>query len=190
MSTHDKQTDEELALLARQDQAAFGVLVERYSERLSRYARRLTRLADDDIYDVLQNVFLKAYRGLAGYNSDLAFSSWIYRITHNESISFLRKNKHALKQVSLEEDLITSSRNEDEEAVSSFDIDQTKQKVSEAINFLPEKYKTILVLYYFEEASYEMISDIMQLPPGTVATRIRRAKKKLESLLANHRQDL
>lgn len=191
MPKRQSQSDSELAILARADQAAFGVLVERYSPKLMRYARRLTRLSDDDLYDVLQNTFLKAYRGLAGYNPELSFSSWMYRIAHNESISFLRKYKHALKQISVEADeLVVQKLAEETNLVQEAESKQNKAKIIELMDDLPEKYRTILVLYYFEDANYETISDIMQLPPGTVATRLRRAKKKLAELLAKHRHDL
>lgn len=191
MSERQSQSDNELAVLARTDQDAFGVLVERYSPKLMRYARRLTRLSDDDLYDVLQNTFLKAYRGLAGYNPELSFSSWMYRIAHNESISFLRKHKHALRQVSVEADeLVVQKLTEDTNVIQEAESKHNQAKIIELMDALPEKYRTILVLYYFEDANYETISDIMQLPPGTVATRLRRAKKKLAEVLAEYRHDL
>jgi len=86
-------TDEELVKLALEDQAVFLWLVERYRAKLLRYINRLTNVNDDDAEDILQDVFIKVYLNLNDFNGDLKFSSWIYRITHNQVISRHRRLK-------------------------------------------------------------------------------------------------
>ena len=90
LGTIDSHPDEEIVAISLQRKEVFGVLVRRYEERLSRYLRRLGVFRKEDVEDVLQNVFLKAYRNLNAFDQRLKFSSWIYRIAHNETVSFFR----------------------------------------------------------------------------------------------------
>ena len=84
-------TDEALVEAALQEQALFGEIVLRYQDKLARYITRLGIRNSDDRDDVLQDIFVKVYRNLNGFDTTLSFSSWIYRIAHNEAISWYRK---------------------------------------------------------------------------------------------------
>ena len=181
-------SDSELATQSLRDPERFAFLVERYSAKLFRYVGRVTRLPIDHLEDIVQDIFLKAYRGLASYNPQLPFSSWIYRIAHNESISFLRKHKHNLHVASLDIDdrIVAHLADVQQDAIDTF----TKKKVNDALAQLPEKYAAVLVLYFFEDKDYESISDILKVPAGTVATRLRRGKQKLNQLLSEYSSDL
>jgi RNA polymerase sigma-70 factor (ECF subfamily) len=89
MTNHDvTRADEDIVGDALVHKEAFALLVLRYQERLARYLRRLGVMRREDMEDVLQNVFLKTYRNLNEFDRQLKFSSWIYRITHNEAMSF------------------------------------------------------------------------------------------------------
>ena len=181
-------SDSALATQSLRDPKQFAFLVERYSAKLFRYVGRVTRLPVDHIEDIVQEIFLKAYRGLASYNPQLQFSSWIYRIAHNESISFLRKHKHNLHAASLDIDdrIVAHLADVQQEMIDTF----TKKKVNDALAKLPEKHAAVVVLYFFEDKDYESISDILKVPIGTVATRLRRGKQKLNQLLSEYSSDL
>ena len=84
-------SDEELVSLTIADKQQFGVLIERYEQKLTRYVTRLGVKNPDDQLDVMQEVFLKIYKNLNGFDTKLSFSSWAYRIAHNEAISWYRK---------------------------------------------------------------------------------------------------
>src|SRR4051812_15110229 len=86
-------TDEQLVAECKKDQQYFAVLVERYVPKLTHYIRRRSLATSDDIEDLLQNIFIKVYRNINEYDTSLLFSSWIYRIAHNEMIDWYRKEK-------------------------------------------------------------------------------------------------
>lgn len=177
-------TDQQLVILARFDPEAFSGIVSRYSDKLKRYIHRISRVSSEEAEDIVQEIFIKAYLNLNSYDEDLSFSSWIYRIAHNECISqFRKRTSRGLDQ---QYDL-------DSEAVSRLisnlsperDIDDVLRKefVTNVLDQLPEKYRSVLVLRYLEDKSYEEISDIMQKSPGTVATLLSRAKKACHTII-------
>jgi RNA polymerase sigma-70 factor (ECF subfamily) len=180
-------TDEELVIECKKDQQHFAILVERYVPKLTHYIRRRSLATSDDIEDLLQNIFIKVYRNINEYNVSLLFSSWIYRIAHNEMIDWYRKEKRRAT-LSLDDeaqDIVSKLFTEDDH-VTRFSNAEQKKLVTDAVNTLDEKYKDILLLRFFEEKSYEEIADILQIPPGTVAVRINRAKKQLEKTLSTY----
>lgn len=185
MSLEPLHTDEEIVALAITQKEFFGVLVERYEEKLTRYIRRLGVRSSEDIEDVLQEVFLKAYRYLNDFDTTLSFSSWIYRIAHNEAISFYRK-LHVRPEGHLIDDgdealsLVDSGERSNE---FEFDISLNSVEVKNALSKLEQKYRDVVVLRYFEHKEYEEISDILKIPTGSVGTLIHRAKKRMKTLL-------
>ncbi len=180
-------TDEKLIIECKKDQQHFAVLIERYIPKLTHYIRRRSLATSDDIEDLLQNIFIKVYRNINEYDTSLLFSSWIYRIAHNEMIDWYRREKRRTT-LSLDDEAqdIVSKLFTEEDHVARFSHAEQKQLVIDAVNTLDEKYKDILLLRFFEEKSYEEVADILQIPAGTVAVRINRAKKQLEKNLTKH----
>ncbi|MEI7512091.1 MAG: sigma-70 family RNA polymerase sigma factor [Candidatus Uhrbacteria bacterium] len=179
-----ERTDEEIVAASLVRREAFGLLVNRYQDRLTRYIRRLGVSRSEDIEDVLQDVFLKAYRNLNDFDQGLRFSSWIYRIAHNTAMSFFRAKRVRPEGMLVddgEEALahVKSDLNIEIEAERNCDAEQLRA----ALGILDAKYRDILVLRYFEQRDYGEISDILQIPEGTVATLIHRAKKRLHDVL-------
>lgn len=172
-------TDSQLIERAKVDPDSFAPLVDRYQERLFRFAKRISYFPNEDTEDIIQEVFIKVYRNLNNYDPDLKFSTWIYQITRHTVIDAIRK-KHARPQ---------NVRLEDEEMVNIFragtDIEQETiirdhlDKVKNIIDSLPYKYKEVMVLRFLEEKSYEEIMDIIKKPKGTVASLINRGRKLL-----------
>lgn len=170
--------DEAIAKEALRDPEAFGTLMERYEAPLSRYIRRISSFPPDDVEDVLQEAFIKAYRHLREFDGKSRFSSWIYRIVRNQTIDTARK-KHLKTTVSIEEhDLANLLR---DEADPEGDLARKEElgRVEDAIRSLPDTYRDALVLRFLEEKSYEEIMDILHVPKGTVATLIRRGRALL-----------
>lgn len=174
-------TDTELVKLTLADQDNFVYLVNRYKGKLLSYIRRLTNVSDDDAEDILQEVFIKVYLNLNDFNKNLKFSSWIYRITHNQVISGHRKLKarpegyavnlddQAAKNLMAEIDI--------KGQVDNKILQQTINSVLEKIN---QKYRDVLVLKFLEEKSYQEISDILKKPLGTVASLMNKAKHEFK----------
>lgn len=180
-------SDEAIVVECKKDPEYFAVLVERYVPKLTRYIRRRSLATSDDIDDLLQNIFIKVYRNINEYNSSLLFSSWIYRITHNEMIDWYRREKRRVT-LSLDDDAqdIISKLISEDDQTARFSNEEQKQYIINTLNKLDEKYKEILLLRFFEEKSYEEIADILKIPAGTVAVRINRAKKQLQKSLTSY----
>jgi RNA polymerase sigma-70 factor (ECF subfamily) len=180
MSPLEQLSDEAIVEQVRSvDQELYALLVERYQHKLLRYAESL--LHDEHrAADVVQESFIKAFINLQGFDTKKKFSSWIYRIVHNEAMNSIKKYQ---KEVSLPEDFEFAS-SEDIEA--NFEQQELVAAVRTHLKKLPLIYAEPLALRYLEEKSYEEISDILHLPPGTVATRINRAKTLMKHLCQNH----
>lgn len=181
-------TDEQIARRALADKEAFGEIITRYEAKLGRYLARLGIAVPEDREDVLQNAFVKAYRNLNGFDPDLPFSSWMYRIAHNEAMSFFRA-KRARPSVTLDEDGATLFAELKDEQADTTEVAETRlssAELAKALASIDQKYRDVLTLRYFEERSYADISDILQVPIGTVSTLVHRAKRAVREALPHH----
>lgn len=162
----------------------FAVLIERYALPLARYARRLGVSRSEDVDDLLQEVFLKTYQNLNAFDSTLSFSTWIYRIMHNESISFFRKRNIRPEGNMVEDsDAVLALIRDEDDLREHLEKQSDGEHVHRALDKIDFKYKEILVLRFFEQREYAEISDILQIPMGSVATLVHRAKKALRKEL-------
>lgn len=176
------QNDEQLvAVIREKDQELYGEIIRRYKTKLTHYLRKFIYDADE-LEDVLQTVFIKSYQNLFGFNIEKKFSSWIYRIAHNEAINHLKKNSH--RSIPFDE---VEFKIVDDKIDLDGHIDRhlLKEKFGEYLNQLKLKYREPIILYYFEEKSYEEISDILRMPTSTVGTLIRRGKEQLKAKIEN-----
>jgi len=180
-----QKTDEELVALTFKSQDYYAFLVSRYEAKIMRYILRISSFSKEDAEDILQEIFIKVYKNLNDFDQRLKFSSWIYRIAHNEVISHYRKMKSRPKLVTTEADewLKTIAGNDNLEK----DLDRkfTSQGIRNILSKMDLKYKEVLALRYLEEKDYREISDILEKPMGTVATLINRAKKKFKEESSN-----
>lgn len=178
-----KSDDEDLVVAARHDPEAFGKLMERYEAPLTRYLMRLTGWAGEEVEDILQEAFIKAYRNLNDYDSSLKFSAWMYRITHNQAIDILRRQTASpvRSEWSLEDvaRLVPATHDTQAELLNK----ERLEDVRRAIGSLPERYREVLILRFLEEKSYEEIMDILKMPKGSVATAVSRGRALLDGLL-------
>lgn len=173
----DKLSDEKLVEMTLKNQDDFLYLVNRYKGKLGSYIRRLTNIKAEDAEDILQEVFIKVYLNLNDFNSDLKFSSWVYRIAHNQVISNYRKAKARPEgyAVDIEDNLIYRLASEVDIAGET-DKKLRKETIITILSGLEEKYREVLILKFLEEKNYQEISDILKKPLGTVASLINRAK--------------
>lgn len=166
------------------DQDFFYCIVRSYEGQLRAYISRLTNVSQDEIEDILQEAFIKIYHNINSYDLDYKFSTWLYRIVRNETISYWRKNKKRLEDVQLDisEDFINTLK-ADTDLQKEVDQDFVKENVEKAINKLSFKYREVIILRYIEDRDYQDISDILQKPVNTVGTLLSRAKKELKIIL-------
>ena len=180
----EQKSDEELAQLILLDKDYFLYLARRYEAKLLRYIIRISGVAHEEAEDILQDVFIKVYKNINNFDPDLKFSSWIYRITRNETISHHRKKESKLDKMKVDiEDNYLENISSDLNLEKEVDLQYLKERIEKALSKLEPKYSEVLILKFIEEKDYREISDILQKPMGTVATLINRAKGKLKEEL-------
>jgi len=171
-------SDEQIIEVVRvENKGLYSEIIKRYQSKLSHYLRKFI-YNPDELEDVLQTVFIKTYKNLFSFNMNKKFSSWIYKIAHNEAINYIRKNS-ASHQVSLDKvEYQIIDKNID--LGKNFDQILLKKQIENSLSQLKLKYREPLILFFFEQKSYEEISDILRIPKSTVGTLISRGKKMLK----------
>jgi len=181
------KTDQELVLAVLKDKHAFSEIVHRYEAPIRRYVRRLGCM-ESDLDDALQETFIKVFTNINDYDPSLKFSSWLYRIAHNETISLFRKKNvqpHVLNLSTEDTEEFFEQLADDTDFLKLVEKRDDSRIVHEILSGLDAKYREVFVLRFLEEKSYTEISDILKIPEGTVATLIGRGKKKLKTALEN-----
>ena len=185
--------DNDLVKAVREgDSEKYAEIIERYQGKLFVYIFRLVGNREE-AEDLLQDVFIKTYRNLNSFDAERKFSSWIYRIAHNEAVNYIKRK--SLKRfipwesITSIKDKLESSSSSEEGADEKWLRKETSQEVEKAILKLPLKYRQVLTLRYYSDKSYEEISEVLGRPVNTVGTLINRAKKKLAEELKELNED-
>ena len=165
----------------------FKILMERYEAKITRYARKFL-YHPDDIKDIVQEVFIKAFVNIKSFDTRFRFSPWIYRIAHNEFINALKKKKSE-KVSFIDFDFLFPHPAAKETADSDVDRQDLRRLLDESLEKLPMKYREPLVLYYFEEMNYREIAEVMRLPVATVGIRLQRGRSMLKGKLEQVEQN-
>lgn len=176
-------SDEELvALIIKKDKDLFGELIDRYEAKLTRYVMRFTQ-HNDDVADIIQIVFIKAYMNLKSFDVARSFNSWIYRIAHNESVTHLKK-RGGEKVSFIDFDTFFPHPFSPESAEEKAFEREIRELLDTSLNQLSLKYREVLVLYYYDELSYQEIAEVLHIPIATVGVRIKRGKDALQKIIA------
>ncbi|HET6347837.1 MAG TPA: RNA polymerase sigma factor [Candidatus Krumholzibacteria bacterium] len=172
--------DSELVARAQaNDERAFRELIERYHAMA--YAAVRAVLGDrDEVQDVMQMVYLKAYQGLAGFRGDAKFSTWLYQIARREALDV--SSKRRVETVDVEAlELAGPAHNGADVAAHER---SEREWVGAALAELDEAYRTAIELRYMAEKSYEEIAEVMGVPVGTVKTYVHRGKAEMKRILS------
>ncbi len=153
----------------------FELLMEEYQERLYWLIRRMVE-NHDDANDVLQNTFIKVFKNIQKFKEDSKLYTWLYRIASNETFTFLQKQKK-LGFSELSEDQFHQT------AAEYFDPNEIQLKLVSAIARLPDKQKAVFNLRYFDELSYQDMSEILNTSVGALKASYHHAVKKIESFI-------
>ena len=174
-------TDEELALSVQQgDKEKFGFLMERYEKKLFRYGRKFLS-NQDNVEDVVQEIFIKTYQSIQSFDTRQRFSPWIYRIAHNMFVNALKK--HSRNPLSfIDFDTLIAHPVYEETSLTDNERKEVRTMIDKGLDKLSQTYKEILILYYLEELSYKEIADIIRIPIGTVGIRLKRARDALKKV--------
>lgn len=179
MSTNNEQ--ELIALLrntATQD-AGYRLLVRDYGKRLYWQIRKIV-LDHEDADDVLQNVFVKIFKGFHNFKADSKLSTWLFRIAYNESMTFLSNKAKTLKISSQElQDFLVNSL----EADVYFTGDEIQLELQKALATLPDRQKEIFNMRYYDDLKFQDIAKILDLTEGAVKSSYHIAAKKIEAFI-------
>lgn len=171
----------------------FSIIVDRYEKKLMKYIMKISNVDITEAENLLQDVFIKVFKNINWYKNSYKFSSWIYRITFNHIWDNYRKEKNK-KEVSLDEgingdndndniSLLELLEDESKNIVQNIEKKELSKLIKNTIKELDDKYKNVIILKYYENLSYDEISDILEIPYNTVWTLINRAKKQLKKIL-------
>lgn len=177
--------DEEIAGRVQSgDVDAFAILVERYESKMLRYARKFL-FGHEDAQDLVQQVFLKAYVNMKSFNTTRRFSPWLYRIAHNEFLNTIKKRGHE-PILFFDPDTLFPHPIAKERPDREHEDQELRVILEECLHELDAKYREPLILYFFEELSYQEIADIIHIPVSTVGIRLKRGKDKLRRIYDSH----
>ena len=176
------------------DREAFNILITEYQSKIINIAYGI--MGDkEDAYDAAQETFVKIYKSIGTFQGKSSFDTWIYRVTTNMCMDLLRKKSRTIVSVSIDAamdtgedevkaDIPDSAPTPEEQMESS----ETVRLVRDAINGLSDEYRQIITLYDIEGFSYDEIVSILNIPSGTVKSRLSRARKALKKVLSENKE--
>lgn len=175
-----KELDMTVARAQKGDADAFEQLVNTYRDQVFRLALRMCG-NETDADEAAQDAFLSAWKSLPNFRGDSRFSTWLYQLTTHAAIDLLRRQKRRGETDDITEiSVADSAPGPQQQAEQS----ETRQAVRDAMAQLTPEYRQIVVLRFLQELSYEEIAAALKLPPGTVKSRLNRAKAQLRGILA------
>ncbi len=177
--------DNELVRLFKQHidrEKAFTIIVKRYQEKIYWQIRRMV-IRHEDADDVMQHVFIKAWNGLDNFREDAKLYTWLYRIAVNETLTYLEQQK---KRSAVSMDEVGEQLENRLTSEKGYDEKQAMWKLQKAIQQLPEKQRVVFNLRYFEEMSYDQMSEVLETSVGALKASYHHAVKKIEDFILNH----
>ncbi|HJU45535.1 MAG TPA: sigma-70 family RNA polymerase sigma factor [Chitinophagaceae bacterium] len=163
-------------------ESGYTAIIKKYQEKLYWHIRRMV-IDHEDTNDVLQNVFIRVWKGLENFREDAQLYTWLYRIASNESLTFLeqKKKKSAISLNEVEAGLSNTIR-----ADKDFDANKLEWKLQLAIQQLPEKQQIVFNLRYYDEMPYAEMSRVLGTSEGALKASYHHAAKKIEEFILNN----
>ncbi|MDI6807930.1 MAG: sigma-70 family RNA polymerase sigma factor [Candidatus Eisenbacteria bacterium] len=169
------------------EEAAFRALLQKYRARVFSIALRIVS-NDEDARDIAQETFVRVFKSLSQFDQERSFQNWLFRIAVNLSIDLMRKRKFAFFSLSGNKEDGTKDHDIEDQSPTpdvSYESKAGAERFESLIESLPVKYKTLLVLRYKEELSYQEMAEVMGIPMGTIKARLHRGhrilRRKLET---------
>ncbi len=180
--------DNALLILRAQkgEAAAMETLLAQYEKRIYNISLRVTG-NEQDAFDAAQEALIKIYKSIASFRGSASFSSFVYRLTVNTCIDFLRKRKNDISiEASLEDGLSFEDKNNTDDPEKAYLNNDLNGKIQQALQKLDEEHRILIVLKDIQGFSYEEIAQVLKLSMGTVKSRLFRGREKLKKSLANY----
>jgi RNA polymerase sigma factor (sigma-70 family) len=161
---------------------AFTAIIRKYQEKLYWHIRRMV-IEHEDANDVLQNMFIKVWKGLENFREDSQLYTWMYRIATNESLTYLEQlKKRSSVPIDNEENGLSNRLKADK----NFDGNKAEWKLQLAMQELPEKQRAVFNLRYYDEMPYSEMSRVLDTSEGALKASYHHAVKKIEDYILNH----
>lgn len=174
-----KLTDEEvISSIINWNHDNFEIIVDRYWDKIFRYIFYYFKFSKQVTEDLVQEVFLHLWNNLSKFDTTKKFEPWFYRVIHNYCIDWIKTNSKDNQVQCIDE-----STQMDISIIKSIDTKIKQEMIVKLLDILEEETKKALLLYYFEQKSYEDISQILDIPKNTIGTIISRWKKKLKEYI-------
>lgn len=178
-------TDKELLekfRIAGTQHYAFNLIMQKYQQKIYYHIRRLV-IDHDDTNDVVQNTFIKAWKGLNNFREDAQLFTWLYRIATNEALTFIkqRKSKYVSQMGDAEASILNNLV-----ADKGIDVNKLELKLLQAIAKLPEQQRTVFSMRYYDEIKYEDMSQILGVTVGGLKASYHHAVKKIEKMITGN----
>ncbi len=172
------------------DARQFGVLVDRYKDRAFSLASRLLGNREE-AEETVQDAFVRAYRSLAEFRGESQFGTWFYRILYNACVTRITRRRTpaaSLDEITVDggEYVIASA---EQDALEHFAAEERHEILNAELQKLPERYRTALLLFYFQEQRYEEIASILKIPVSSVKTHLFRGRSLLRKRLTERYND-
>ena len=161
---------------------AFTSIIRKYQEKLYWHIRRMV-VDHDDANDILQNVFIRVWKGLENFREDSQLYTWLYRIATNECLTFLEQQK---KRTTVSLSDLEKGLTDKIKADQNFDANKLEWKLQLGIQQLPEKQRIVFQLRYYDEMPYEEMSRVLDTSEGALKASYHHAVKKIEDYITNH----
>lgn len=174
--------DDYIKNLIEKDQIAFRKLVEEYQSKFLTMAYKFTN-DYNDAEDLCQEIFIKVYRNLSGFKNQSKLSTWLYKIAINTCLDWNRRNKPKIFNITNIMDKSVKELSSKHNTEQIIIYKERQQMVHNAVYSLKDKYKTIVILYHFNQLSYKEISFILNIPVKTIETRLYRGRKQIKEQL-------
>jgi len=177
--------DKELLLLFKDTatkEKAYTQIIKKYQEKLYWHIRRMV-VEHEDANDVLQNMFIKVWKGLDNFREDSQLFTWLYRIATNECLTFIEQQKRRSSVSISDEESGLSNRLK---ADKDFDSNKIEWKLQLAMQQLPDKQRAVFNLRYYDEMPYEEMSRVLETSEGALKASYHHAVKKIEDFILNH----
>ncbi|MGB7606098.1 MAG: sigma-70 family RNA polymerase sigma factor [Lutisporaceae bacterium] len=174
-----------IRLVLKGEDEQYSIIIDRYSGKLFSTAYSYTH-NHEEARDLVQDILIKVYQNLHKFNIYSKFSTWLYRVAVNSCIDWSRKNNSRTIKIALNyegNDVLDSIVDENAGPEQVVMKQEHKEFVMNIVSGMPEIYKTVLILYYFEELQIQEISNIIDCPKKTVETRLYRARGILKAML-------
>lgn len=175
----DKQSIERVL---KGDTQAYSQLVERYSGRVFGVVVRIVGCAED-AEEVTQDVFIKAFNALHGYNHKSSFSTWLYRIAYNTAISKVRKKHEPITDIDDHKMALYSMQANDNEIDNKITLEADIEKLAWALEQLPPQDRGLITMFYIEDRSISELAEITSLSESNIKVKLHRTRHKLYTLM-------